>query len=149
QSVVRSYIKASKNVLFEGNGYSDEWKQEAEKRGLNNINEVPEALKAYVNKNSLKLFTDNGVLSHKEVQARYEIMIEKFTKKVQIESRILGDIDNTMIIPSSIKYQGSLVDTVAKMKELGLDEEDYSTHLATVKEISTYVREMKKLVYEM
>lgn len=148
-TVIRKYIKESKNILFEGNGYGDEWKAEAERRGLKNIIEVPDALKADVEEAAIKLFENNGVLSGKEIHARYEIKLEKFTKKIQIESRMVADIANTLVIPAAISYQHKLADTCSKLKEIGMQETDYSMHLVTIKEISDYLKEMKKLVFEM
>lgn len=147
--VLRGYVKSSKKILFEGNGYSDEWKAEAAKRGLNNIIEVPDALKAYVSKQSLALFEEQGVLSHKETHARYEIMVEEFTKKIQIESRVMGDITNTIIIPSAVTYQNKLADTALKLKELGMNKDSYAVLLNTIQEIATYTTDIKKLVFEM
>lgn len=147
--ILRKYVKASKNILFEGNGYSEEWKEEAKKRGLNNITEVPEALKAYMDKNVIKLFENNGVFNAKEVHARYEILVEEFTKKIQIESRVMGDITNTIIIPSALNYQGKLADTAIKMQELGMGRESFLVYLKTIEEIAGYVTEIKRLVFEM
>jgi glutamine synthetase len=146
---IRSYIKSSKKILFEGNGYSDEWKKEAAGRGLNNIVEVPDALKAYVGKEAIAVFEANGVLSKREMHARYEILIEEFTKKVQIESRVIGDIVNTYVIPGAISYQNKLADTALKLKDLGLEAESYAVHMNTVREISSHVAQVKKMVLEM
>ena len=104
-SILQQYITSSKRILFEGNNYSDEWAAEAKKRGLNNFKTTPQALDAYVNKKVVKLFAETGVLSEKEVHARYEIELEKYTKKVQIESRLVGEIAMTHIVPAAIKYQ--------------------------------------------
>lgn len=147
--ILRGYIKASKNILFEGNGYGDEWKKEAEKRGLKNITEVPNALMAYVDESALKLFESNGVLSAKEVHARYEILVEEFTKKIQIESRVMGDITNTNIIPSAVTYQLKLADVSGKMKDLGMKKDTYEVYVRTIEEISGYVTDLKRLVFEM
>lgn len=148
-SVLRGYVKASKKILFEGNGYSDEWKEEAAKRGLKNITEVPDALKAYVEKDVLKLFEDNGVLSGKEVHARYEILVEEYTKKIQIESRVMGDLANTMVIPAAMNYQNKLSVTAINMKELGMKKGTYDVYMKTIEEISGYVSDLKRHVFEM
>ncbi|MDX5319461.1 MAG: glutamine synthetase III, partial [Bacteroidota bacterium] len=148
-TVLRGYVKASKKILFEGNGYSEEWKKEAEKRGLTNITEVPDALKAYLSKDVMKLFEEVGVLSSKEVHARYEILVEEYTKKIQIESRVMGDLANTTIIPSAMNFQNKLAVTAMNMKELGLKKGSYDVYLKTIEEISSYVTDLKRLVFEM
>lgn len=147
--ILRGYVKASKNILFEGNGYSEEWKIAAEKRGLKNIVEVPDALEAYIEKDALNLFESNGVLSAKEVHARYEILVEEFTKKIQIESRVMGDLVNTNIIPSALSYQAKLADVSLKMKELGMKKGTFEVYMKTIEEISGNVTELKRLVFEM
>lgn len=148
-TVLRAYVKQSKNILFEGNGYSEEWLKEALKRGLTNITDVPNALKAYVDKDVLKLFDQSGVLSAKEVHARYEILIEEYTKKIQIESRVMGDLANTMVIPAAMNYQNKLAATAKNMKELGMKKASYDVYIKTVEEISGYVSELKRFVFEM
>ncbi|TNE81122.1 MAG: glutamine synthetase type III [Bacteroidetes bacterium] len=148
-SILRGYIKHSKRILFEGNGYGDEWKKEAEKRGLKNITEVPDAFEAYVEKGVLALFEKTGVLNEREMHARYEILLENFTKKVQIESRVIGDLANTHVIPAALSYQGELADTAKKLMDLGVGKDAYTVHLNTINEISSHVTQVKKLVLEM
>ncbi|MEY3405656.1 MAG: hypothetical protein RL161_1086, partial [Bacteroidota bacterium] len=106
--VLRQYITESKNVIFGGDGYSDEWVKEAEKRGLSNIKNTPRALDAYLDKKSIELFEKHGVLSHKEVEARNEIRLEAYMKRVQIDSRVMGDLALNHIIPTAIAYQSKL-----------------------------------------
>jgi len=148
-SVLRRYVTESKSILFEGNGYSDEWVEEAAKRGLDNLREVPDALKAYIDKRSVELFESTGVLSGRELEARHEIMVEKFMKKIQIESRMIGDLANTFIIPNALNFQSRLAVTAGQLKDLGLEASSYEVHLSTVKEISEHVSQVKKLVLEM
>ncbi len=148
-TILRNYIKVSKKIRFEGNGYSDEWKQEAVKLGLKNITEVPDALKAYIDKDAVRIFEENGVLNHREMHARYEILIEEFTKKIQIESRVIGDLANTYILPAALEYQNSLAETAVNLKTLGLGEDSYSVALNTIREISSHVSEVKRMVFEM
>jgi len=148
-AVLRGYVKSSKKILFEGNGYGEEWKKEAEKRGLKNITEVPDALKAYIEKDVLKLFETNGVLSGKEVHARYEILVEEYAKKIQIESRVLGDLVNTIILPSALSYQAKLADVALKMKDLGMKKASFEMYIKTIEEISGYMTDLKRLVFEM
>ncbi|MBN8702887.1 MAG: glutamine synthetase III [Bacteroidetes bacterium] len=116
--VLRNYIVATKNILFEGNGYGEEWVKEAKKRGLNNIKTTPDALDAFVSKKSIKLFNDNGILNDREQHARYDIYLETYTKKIQIESRVMGDLAINHIIPTAIKYQNFLIENVRGLKDV-------------------------------
>jgi glutamine synthetase len=144
--VLKKYIVASKHIRFEGNGYGDEWKKEAKRRGLNNFTTTPEALSAYVTRPSMKLFEDLNILTHRELEARYEIALETYTKKIQIESRIIGDIVLNQIIPSAIRYQKVLVDNVSGMKHI-LSAAEFKkaaqVQLDTIKEISDHVTIIK------
>ncbi|MCH8318798.1 MAG: glutamine synthetase III, partial [Bacteroidetes bacterium] len=118
--VLRSYIISSKKIGFEGNNYSEEWVREAEKRGLSNIKSTPLALDAFVSDKTIKLFGGTGILTDKELKARHEIKLEKYTKQVQIESRVIGDLALSYIIPTAIRYQNTLIENVRGLKELGL-----------------------------
>jgi glutamine synthetase len=145
-NVLRQYIKESKNIRFEGDGYSDEWVKEAEKRGLNNIKNMPRAIEAYVSKKSLALFEKHGVMSHKEVEARNEIKLESYIKRVQIEARVIGDLAMNHIIPTAIAYQNKLITNANGLKGLGLDN---SAVLQTIKDISGHIETIKTGVREM
>ncbi|HNQ12367.1 MAG TPA: glutamine synthetase III [Bacteroidia bacterium] len=147
--VLRDYIVATKHIRFEGNGYSDEWVKEAKKRGLSNLKTTPQALDAYVSKNSLSLFERTKVFSHREVEARHEIMLETYTKKIQIESRVMGDLLLNHIIPAAIEYQNRLIRNVEGLKNLGLKADATNAQLELIKEISEHVNVIKKGVYEM
>ncbi|MBL7863113.1 MAG: glutamine synthetase III [Cyclobacteriaceae bacterium] len=145
-NVLRKYIKESKSIRFEGDGYSDEWVKEAEKRGLSNIKNMPRAIEGFVSKKSLELFEKHGVMSHKEVEARNEIKLESYIKRVQIEARVLGDLAMNHIIPTAIAYQNKLISNANGLKGLGVDNKavvqtitDISGHIETIK---TSVREM-------
>ncbi len=116
--VLREYIVASKNIRFEGNGYGDEWVKEAEKRGLKNIKTTPEALEVLVSKKTKKLFLAHKIFNEREMEARHEIYLETYTKKIQIESRVIGDLALNHIVPVAIRYQKVLVDNVKGLKEL-------------------------------
>src|SRR6478752_675730 len=109
-TVLRKYIKEYKDIRFEGDGYSEEWVKEAAKRKLNNIKNMPRALDAYLTKKSLDLFEKHGVMSHKEVEARNEIRLESYIKRVQIEARVMGDLAMNHIIPTAIAYQSKLIE---------------------------------------
>lgn len=149
---LKSYIIESKRIRFEGNGYGEEWKKDAKKRGLNNIPTTPGALEAMIDKKSLHLFESLGILNHREQEARYEISLETYTKKIQIESRIIADMVNNQIIPAALNYQKNLVDSVRGMKEI-LSSEEFKavakTQLELIKEISERVTAIKTEAYEM
>lgn len=147
--ILRRYIKEAKRIIFEGNGYSDKWAEEAAKLGLTNIKDVPTALHAYVSDKSKKVFSDNNILNEREVEARFEILLEDFVKKVQIESRVLGDLANTYIIPAAISFQNKIADFATNMKNLGLPEDDYKVALDALKESATHVSTIKTAVYKM
>jgi glutamine synthetase len=144
--VLRKYIKESKNIRFEGDGYSDEWVKEAEKRKLGNVKNMPRALDAYLSKESLALFEKHGVLSHKEVEARNEIRLESYIKRVQIEARVIGDLAMNHIVPTAIAYQSKLIENANGLKGLGVDNK---TVLQTIKEISEYIDTIKNGVRAM
>jgi glutamine synthetase len=114
--VIQKYIVSSKKILFEGDGYSEEWHKEAEKRGLPNLKTTPVALDAMVTEKSKKLFKDNGIFTHAELEARYEIELETYIKKVQIEARVMGDLATNHIIPAAIKYQNDLLKNVSLLR---------------------------------
>lgn len=145
-NVLRKYIKESKKVRFEGDGYSEEWALEAEKRKLSNLKSTPFALDVYRDKKTIELFSRHGVLNPIEVHARHEIMLENYIKKVQIESRVMGDLALNHVIPTAILYQNKLIDNANGLKGLGLDN---TAAIETVKEISRHLESLKKNVYEM
>jgi glutamine synthetase len=150
--VLRSYIVASKDICFEGNGYSQEWVVEAKKRGLNNIASTPDALDAFVSKKSIRLFTEMGVYSERELHARHDINLETYTKKIQIEARTMGDLALNHIIPTAVKYQNVLIQNVKGLKDI-LSSEEYKKgvdyQLQSIKEISEHISKIKVAVHEM
>jgi len=117
-NVLREYIKDSKRIRFEGDGYGDAWEQEAKKRKLSNHKTTPEALKAKISKKTIALFEEMGIMNKIECEARYEIEVEEYTKRIQIESRVLADIARNHVIPTAIKYQSVLVNNVKGLKEI-------------------------------
>ncbi|MCX6274107.1 MAG: glutamine synthetase III [Bacteroidetes bacterium] len=137
--VLRQYIVSSKNILFGGNGYGDEWLREAKKRGLSNITTTPPALDAFVSKKSFELFEKNNIFSHREAEARHEIMLETYIKKLQIESRVMGDLAINHIIPAAIKYQTTLAENVEGLKDIGMKADTYGTQVVMIKEISEHI----------
>lgn len=116
--VVRKYIKECKPIHFDGNGYSEEWKAEALKRGLDCETSVPVIFDNYLKEESVKMFESTGVMTRKELEARNEVKWETYTKKIQIEARVLGDLAMNHIIPISTKYQSELIDNVYKIRSL-------------------------------
>ena len=150
-NVLREYIKQTKNILFEGDGYSEAWEKEAKKRGLSNHKTTPSALKAKVSKKAMDLFEGLGVMNHVEVEARYEIELEEYTKKIQIEGRVLGDIARNHVIPTAIKYQNTLIENVRGLKEIfGKDFEKIAKEqLAMIKEISGHIEGINSNVDKM
>jgi glutamine synthetase len=147
--VLRQYIKESKAIRFEGNGYSQEWEDEAKKRGLSNIRTTPEALDAFVTEDSEDLFKRNGIYSKVELHARHEILLEDYVKKIQIESRIMGDLAMNHVIPTALKYQNKLIQNVKGLQEIGLGKEYSETTLDMIKKISKHVSTIKTNVDEM
>jgi glutamine synthetase len=150
-NVLREYIKATKNVLFEGNGYGDAWEIEAKRRGLSNNKTTPEALKARVSKKSIALFEEMNVMSKVETEARYEIEVEEYTKRIQIESRVLGDIAGNHVVPTAVKYQNLLIENVKGLKEIfGKDFEKYAgEQIKLIKGISEHIEIIHLKVDEM
>ena len=120
-NVLREYIKDSKKVRFEGDGYSEDWRKEAEKRGLGNISNTPRALKAYLSEKSIALHKKFKVLSERELHARTETMLENYIMKIQIESRVMGDLALNHIIPTAVSYQNILIQNANGLKGIGID----------------------------
>ncbi|MCZ8355590.1 MAG: glutamine synthetase III [Cyclobacteriaceae bacterium] len=145
-TVLRRYIAESKAIRFEGDGYSDEWVIEAKKRGLNNFKNMPSAIKAYTTKKSVELFERHGIYSHKEVEARQEIKLESYIKRVQIEARVMGDLAMNHIIPTAIAYQSKLIDNANGLKGLGIDNKAV---VKTIEEISAHIETIKTNVRNM
>lgn len=150
-NILREYIKETKNILFEGDGYSEAWEKEAKKRGLSNHKTTPKALKAKVSKEAVKLFEELGVMNHVEVEARYEIELEEYTKKIQIEGRVLGDIARNHVIPTAIKYQNTLIENVKGLKEIfGKDFEKIAKEqIGLIKEISEHIEGINRNIDAM
>ncbi|MGE0589750.1 MAG: glutamine synthetase type III, partial [Cyclobacteriaceae bacterium] len=145
-NVLRKYIKDSKSIRFEGDGYSDDWVKDADKKGLNNIKNMPRAIESYLSKKSVDLFEKHGVLSHKELEARQEIKLESYIKKVQIEARVIGDLAVNHIIPTAISYQNKLIQNANGLKGLGIDNKAV---VDTIKEISSLTQLIKTSVDKM
>lgn len=150
--ILQKYIRESKQIRFEGNSYGTEWIAEATKRGLDNIPATPEALKIMTDEKVIELFEKHDVLTKREVLARYAIDLENYIKKIQIESRIIGDLSHNHIIPTAIRYQNTLVENVKGLKEV-LDIKTFvklsNSQMQNIKEISEHISIVRQLVSEM
>jgi glutamine synthetase len=147
--VLKGYVTHSKKILFEGNGYSEAWVEEAKSRGLSNLKTTPEALAKYLDKPVIDLFLKYGIFTEIEMHARYEIEMENYIKKIQIESRVIGDLAINHIMSTSLKYQTLLVDNVRGQKEIGIDPQYFSPTVEIIKKISIYTSKINNLVEEM
>ncbi len=147
--VLRDYISKSKKIRFEGDNYSAEWAEEAERRGLNNFKTTPEALDAFVTEKGKQLFYDNGIYSKRELEARHEIMLEDYVKKVQIEARLIGYLATNHVLPAAINYQNTLVENVRGLKEIGLDKKSYKAQLNLIEVISGHIQNVNDNVEAM
>ncbi len=150
-NVLREYIKTSRNILFEGNGYGDDWQTEAKKRGLSNNKNTPEALKIKIAPKTIALYESLNVMNKVEIEARYDIEIEEYVHILQIEGRTLGDIARNHVIPTAVKYQNILIDNVKGLKEIyGKDFEKYaSEQLILIADISQRIKAINSGVTTM
>jgi len=150
-NILREYIKKSKTILFEGNGYSEAWEKEAKKRGLSNNESTPEALKVKISEKALSLYKDLGVMNATEVKARYEIELEDYIMRIQIEGRVLGDLARNHIVPTAVKYQNILIENVKGLKEIyAKDLKNVAqAQLHLIEEISKHIESINKLVINM
>lgn len=150
--ILRKCIVDSKKIRFEGNGYGEEWVKEAKKRGLSNIKTTPEALGAFVSKQTVELFERQNIMNEREQHARYDIYLETYTKKIQIESRVIGDLSLNHIIPTALKYQSTLIENVRGLKEI-VSAADFKKlaqiQLDIISEISEHISIIKTKVDEM
>ena len=143
-AVVRKFITESKDIMFEGNGYSRQWEEEAEKRGLKAIRNVPESYDIYHEEQTVRLFDRLGVLAPNEVEARFEILNETYVKKLQIEARVIGDMCLNHVIPAAVKYQNVLIENIKGIKEIFGDEyaQLCRAEIETLRKISAYVNDI-------
>ncbi|QJD97652.1 glutamine synthetase type III [Mucilaginibacter robiniae] len=148
-TIIKKYIKESKAIRFEGNGYSSEWETEAASRGLSNIKTTPKALDALVTEKTENLFEATVVFSKREAHARHEVLLEEYYKKLQIEARVMGELVNSLIIPAAVTYQSKLVENAKGLKDLGLDESTYSAQLDIIKKIAEHVNFIKSNADQM
>lgn len=150
--VLKKMIKDSKSIRFEGDGYSDNWKLEAQKRGLSNINSVPEAILKYDTKSSKEVLIGESIFNERELKSRVEVELEKYVKKIQIESRVLGDLTINHIVPIAVIYQNRLLENLIGMKQI-FEKDEYEqlseARKNLVKEISEHVSSIKAMVKQM
>lgn len=146
--VLKAMIKACQPIRFDGNGYSDEWKAEAQRRGLDCETSTPRVFDRYLDKAALEMFSRMGVLTPVELEARAEVKWETYTKKIQIEGRVLGDLAMNHIVPIASKYESMLLDKVYKMSQIGSGL-DASADIALIKDIQTHTAQIQCLVSEM
>jgi glutamine synthetase len=147
--VIQKYIVESKKILFEGDGYSEAWEKEAEKRGLPNVKTTPLALDAFSTKDAEHVFEKHHIYSKKELEARHEILLENYTKKIQIEARIIGDMASTYILPAAIKYQNVLINNIRGLKELEFEEGNYAAQKLIATKISEHINVINTSVKAM
>ena len=149
--VINDNIKQSKTILFEGNGYGEAWEKEANKRGLSNNKTTPLALKAKISKKSLALFEELGVMNKIEAEARYEIEMEEYAMRVQIEGRVLGDIARNHVVPTAVKYQNTLIKNVQGLKDIYGKEfkKVAKEQLLIIEEISSHIEAINSSVTKM
>ena len=144
--VIKETIKECRPILFDGNGYSDEWKEEAARRGLDCETSVPLILDRMLTPETRAMFAESKIMNDTELEARTEVGWETYTKKIQIEARVLGDLALNHIVPIASKYEAMLLDKVYKMSQLSLDA---SQDIALIKQISAHTAAIQKMVNEM
>ena len=150
--VIRKYIKISKPIRFDGNGYSDEWKEEAARRGLDCETSCPVIFDQYLTEDSVRMFESAGVMTRKELEARNEVKWETYTKKIQIEARVLGDLVMNHVVPVAIEYQSKLIDNIYKMKQIFPAEEAEklsAENMAIIRKIAEHTSYIKEHVDTM
>ncbi len=150
-NVLREYIKKSKDILFEGNGYGQEWEKEAKRRGLSNNKTTPEALKAKISDSVIALFEEMNVMNKVEQHARYDIEVDEYILHIQIESRVLGDIARNHVIPTAVRYQNVLIKNVTGLKEIYEDKYKRlaKEQLELIEEISKQIEAINSKVTKM
>jgi glutamine synthetase len=151
-TILKKYASETRRIRFEGNSYGDAWIAEAEGRGLSNVKSSAQALKSFISPSTMSLFDNLGILNQRELHARYEIRLEHFIKKIQIESRVMGDLATNHIIPTAIRYQNTLIDNVKGLREV-LDQKTFlkltKTQLQTIRDISEHIMQIRVNVGNM
>jgi len=150
-NILREYIKDSKRIRFEGDGYGDAWEKEAKKRGLSNNKSTPEALREKVSKKTIALYEDLKIMSKVEIEARYEIRVEEYAMRIQIEGRVLGDIARNHVIPTAIRYQNILIENVQGLKDIyGKNYKDLANEqMLLIQQISEHIAKINTGITDM
>jgi glutamine synthetase len=147
--IIKKYITESKSIRFEGDNYSNSWKEEAKSRGLNNFTTTPAALASYISEKSQSLFLESGVLSEEEIHAHYDVKLESYALNLQIESRILAELCLNQIIPAAVRYQTDLATNIRMLQDLQLDQNTFKAQLELVQSISQHIGSIKNLIEKM
>lgn len=147
--VLKRYVIDSKDIRFEGDGYSQEWKDEAIRRGLGNHADTPRALETYASKMTKDLFQETGILSEEELEAHYEVRLEEYALKMQIESRTMAEMCMNQVLPAAVQYQKNLAENVLALKSIGLETEQYETQQFLIERIGKAIKVIKDVAYEM
>ena len=148
-SVIKAYIQESRPILFEGDGYSDEWVVEAEKRGLSNIKSTPKALLAYTSDETIELFSKSNVLTKRELEAHREVLLDNYSISIQIESRTLGEMMFNQVLPVAIKYQNTVAKNIENLRNLGLQDNEFTAQMDILKRLNTCIQEIAGTVQRM
>ena len=149
EAELREILTSSKNIIFGGNGYSDEWVTEAARRGLSNVKNTAEALQAYLSPQSVKLFTENGIFSHKELEARTEIRYETYVLSLELEAKVLTEMIQTFVIPSAIKYQGRIAKGLSDMKNVGIETSLMTAQMDLLRTLSSLINSAQQLNHNL
>lgn len=149
KEVLKSYLKSSKRILFEGNGYSNEWEVEAKKRGLENLKNTVESLESYLSKTADEVFVKNKIFTKEELHARYEIKLEDYIKKIQIEGRVLDDMIYTLVIPAAVNYQKRLAESISESIEAGVSKKNLKQLTDLLNEICIHSDSLRTAVETM
>ena len=147
--VIKAYIKESRPILFEGDGYSDEWVVEAEKRGLSNIKSTPKALLAYTSDETIELFSKSNVLTKRELEAHREVLLDNYSISIQIESRTLGEMMFNQVLPVAIKYQNTVAKNIENLRNLGLQDNEFTAQMDILKRLNICIQEIAGTVQRM
>jgi glutamine synthetase len=148
-NVLEGYIAESKNIRFEGDGYSQEWEAEAARRGLTNAKDTPSALKAYVSDSTMELFTRSGVMSHAELEAHYDVKVENYILTLQIEARTLGELCTNYILPAAFDYQSRIAQNMVSLQEAGLQKDQLTVQFNILERMQNHITTMQTSVDEM
>jgi len=147
--VLSRYIKEARPIMFEGDNYSEEWAQEAARRGLNNVKTTPQALDFYMTEKARELFIRHKIFTDREMHARHEIWLDDYTRKIQIEARLMGELGINFILPAAVKYQNTLLENVRGLRELGMPTEAYAAQTDLIEKISKHINGLKSGLDQM